>query len=381
MYQIALKMLMGDKAKYYGLIFGIVFATILMAQQVSIFIGAMKRTASQVMDVSEADLWVMRPEVEYADEIRGMRSMDLYRIRSVSGVQWAVPFFKSTAIIQEASARVYRQTLLLGVDDATLIGQPPKMLLGRWEDLKQPNAVVMDWVGWQLLWHDQPYQLGRIIQLNDKRMVIVGICDTSAPFLTFPVVFTRYKTALDLASLKDRGMMSFVLVKVMPGFKLNTVAQAIQRQTGLQALTHKKFQWRSINYYLLHTAIPVNFGITIALGFIIGAAIAGQTFYIFVLENLRQFAALKAIGVTNKQILSMVLVQAALVGFVGFSIGIGFSSLFFDLTKDVIALRGFFLPWQVAAGTGAAIILIMILSSFISIRKVLVLPPADVFKG
>jgi putative ABC transport system permease protein len=381
MYQVALKMLMGDKAKYYGLIFGIVFATFLMAQQVSLFIGAMKRTASQIYDITEADVWVMRPEVEYAEEIRGLRDMDLYRIRSIQGVQWAVPLLKGTVMIQESHAEKYKQAILFGVDDTTLIGKPPKMILGYWEDLKMPDSLVIDWVGWKLIWGDEPYQLGRVVHVNDKRMVIVGICDTSAPFLTFPVVFTRYSTGLAVTSVRDRMPLSFVLARVKKGFNPNEVASHIEEVTGLQAMTHNEFAWRSIHYYLVNTAIPINFGITIALGFIIGAAIAGQTFYIFVIENLRQFAALKAIGVTNRQILSMVLVQAALVGFVGFSIGIGLSAIFFIFGTNVIALRGFYLPWEVALGTGISIVIIMILSSLVSIRKVLVLPPADVFKG
>ena len=37
------------------------------------------------------------------------------------------------------------------------------------------------------------------------------------------------------------------------------------------------------------TGIPINFGITVVLGFIVGTAIAGQTFYLFTVENLKQF--------------------------------------------------------------------------------------------
>lgn len=44
---VALKMLMGDRAKYLGLIFTIAFASFLLANQVSIFCNIMLRTASQ----------------------------------------------------------------------------------------------------------------------------------------------------------------------------------------------------------------------------------------------------------------------------------------------------------------------------------------------
>src|SRR5215472_3027204 len=91
---IALKMLMGDRSKYFGLIFGITFATLLMSQQLSIFLGIMKRTASQILDIRDADIWVMDNKVRYIDEVPGMPDTELLRVRSVSGVKWAVKLYK-----------------------------------------------------------------------------------------------------------------------------------------------------------------------------------------------------------------------------------------------------------------------------------------------
>ena len=75
------------------------------------------------------------------------------------------------------------------------------------------------------------------------------------------------------------------------------------------------------------TGIPVNFGITVLLGFIIGAAIAGQTFYLFTIDNLKQFGALKAMGVSNGGIVGMVLVQGLVVGVLGYAIGFGLAAV------------------------------------------------------
>jgi putative ABC transport system permease protein len=175
--------------------------------------------------------------------------------------------------------------------------------------------------------------------------------------------------------------ISFIVAKVQKNKDISKVIENIRQQTGLKALTSFQFQLDSINHYLKRTGIPINFGITVVLGFIVGTAIAGQTFYLFVIENLKQFAALKAIGVTNKQILRMVLLQASVVGAIGYSIGIGLCSNFFAITKDVPALKGFMLHWQVALGTFIAVCLIIIFSSIVSIRKVLVVDPAIVFRG
>ena len=82
---VALKILLGDRAKYLGLIFGIAFSTMLMSNQISIFAGLMLRTAGQILDAREADIWVMDPRVEYVDEIEPMTDMQLGRVRGVEG--------------------------------------------------------------------------------------------------------------------------------------------------------------------------------------------------------------------------------------------------------------------------------------------------------
>jgi putative ABC transport system permease protein len=379
MYLIALKMLMNDRAKYFGLIFAIAFSTFLMAQQMSIFVGSMKRTASQIIDVHEADIWIMNPQIQYFEELQALPEIDLYRVRGVKGVKWAAPFFKGLGVIQYPG-KILHESFLYGIDDATLIGKP-KMLVGEWENLKLPNSIIIDRAGWQLIWGHEPYQLGRVIQFNDHRMVIVGIADPSAPFFSFPDCYTRYTNAIKIAS-QGRHNMAFILARAADGFQPEEVAQRISKQTGLQALTTDQFKWQTINYVLLNTPIPINFGITVTLGFLIGIIVSGQTFYIFILENLRQFGLLKAIGVTNKQILSMVILQAALVLFIGFGIGIGLCVLSTEIAAAyVIDLRGVFVPWQVVVGTGVAITIVMLLAVIAGIHKVLSVEPALGFKG
>jgi len=119
----------------------------------------------------------------------------------------------------------------------------------------------------------------------------------------------------------------------------------------------------------------------VALGFIVGTAVAGQTFYLFVLENLRHFGALKAMGVADGRLLAMVILQAAVVGVMGYAIGMGMATGFFAITGNMTHLRGFVLPWQVMAGTAAAVSVIVLLASALAVRRVWVLEPAVVFRG
>jgi putative ABC transport system permease protein len=376
---VALQMLFGDRAKYLGLIFAIAFSTFLMSHQSSIFAGIMNRTTSQIKDVRDADVWVMDRYTQYFDEVKALTDEDVYRVRGVGGVQWAVPLFKGQPRAKGPDGR-FRVVILLGLDDATLVGAPRDMALGSIDGLRQPDSVIIDRVGYEFFLPGQPLALGQTLEMNDHRVTIVGICNSSAPFTNFPVFYSRYSQSIGYVG-RERNMMSFVLVKPAAGVSAAEVCRRIQAATSLRALTADDFGWQTIRYYIAHTGIPVNFGLTIAIALVVGTVVAGQTFYLFTIENLKQFGALKAMGVTNWRITGMILLQALLVAAIGFSIGIAMTATFFQVTKGNLDLRGFILPWQVAAGTGVAVMLIVMLASLLSIRKVLVLEPAVVFRG
>jgi putative ABC transport system permease protein len=379
---IALKMLTGNRAKYYAIIFGISFAVMLMSQQAAIFAGLMRNMTSQIRDIQGADIWVMDPSVEFIDDITPLSNNAVLQVRGVPGVAWAIKLYNGKARGQFQEGH-FKQFIVLGIDDQTLVGAPSEMILGKPGDLRRPDGVVLDESGFHYLFPGQPLATGRVFEMNDHRAEIVGICKASPTFQTFPVAYTTYSRALTFAA-QERRALSFVLAKTEPGVEPAEVCGRIEEQTGLMAMAQDDFGWKTMAYYMKRTGIPVNFGITVLLGFIIGAAIAGQTFYLFTLDNLKQFGALKAMGVGNLQIIGMVLFQGLVVGVLGYMIGLGMASIFGEVMAWKMRGTGLpladFMAWPIPLGTGAAAGLIVFASALISLRRVLALEPASVFR-
>jgi putative ABC transport system permease protein len=376
---VAIRMLTGDRVKFFGLIFGVTFATFLMSQQVSVFVGIVARSASQIVDVRDASIWVMDPRVRHFDEAPGLPTGVLTRVRGVPGVQWAVRFYKGQALARMERG-LPRSVILEAVDDANLVGAPQDLIAGDLADLRRPYAVIVDKAGYEYLWPGESIRLEREFEINDRRAVLVGVCKASAPFVTLPVMFTRFNEAVMYVPTK-RNLMNYVLAEPMPGESSRAVAERVSRETGLLAITQEGFFWNTINYMLGSTGIPVNFGITIALGFIVGVAVAGQTFYLFTLENLKHFGSLKAMGVNNRRLIGVILLQALTVGAIGFALGVGLTAVFFDRTNQITQLAGLHMYWQAVVGVGLAVLLIVSLASVLSLRRVLYLEPAIVFRG
>lgn len=384
MYHVALKMLMGNRGKYLGIVMGLTFASLIMTQQPAIFVGLMSRAFSFVTDLGLPDVWVMDPKVQFVDDIKPLQDTELYRVRGVEGVQWAVPLYKGLLKARLANGN-FQTCNVIGLDDASLVGGPAIMVQGKLEDLRRSDGVIVDLEGANdKLAHlapdgrKTPLHIGDTLELNDRRAVVVGIAKTTRTFQSQPVLYTTYSRAMAFAP-RERKLLSFVLAKVADGQSPAQIARRISDATGLAAYTSQAFKDLTVNYFLKNTGIPINFGIAVLLGFIIGAAIAGQTFYSFTQENLRHFGVLKAMGTPNAVLLRMILLQAALVGSIGYGLGVGLTSLFGYVMRD--SVLAFKFPWQLLLFSGAGVTLICGFAAMLSLWKIIRLEAAVVFKG
>jgi len=177
----------------------------------------------------------------------------------------------------------------------------------------------------------------------------------------------------------ERRSLSFLMVGVQPGEDPLVVGARIERATKQRALTAEAFEKAARDFILEQTGILANFGITIALGFVIGALVSGQLLYNFVLDNSRAFAAMKAMGATHGMLIRMVSVQVLFAALVGFGLGVGGAALSgYALRLSDLAFK---MVWQVPVVGGCAILLCCFVAALISISRVLALEPAAVFKG
>jgi putative ABC transport system permease protein len=373
---VALKMLFGDRAKYLMLLCGLTFAVMLIVQQGSIFWGLMIWSQSSVSNLN-VPIWVTDPGIAQVDEVKPIADTAVDRVRSVPGVEWAVPLYKGL-LRARLSNGDYHQITLTGLESSTLIGRPAEVLEGRFEDVLQPDAVVLDQWAVERMGGPNVIKIGTVFELNDKLARVVAIAKTQKSFTNIPVVYTTYERAIRYVP-RERRTLSYVLAKAKDGVPVAEVTKRIHEQTGLGAFTAEDFGWKTIGWVLKNTGIGINFGTTILLGFIVGMAIAGQTFYLFTVENLRQFGALKAMGASTFTLARMIILQAFTVGLTGYGVGIGLATVFGFLTARSGGLP-FIETWQLLLLVLVALLAICTFSALISIIKLARLEPAIVFR-
>jgi putative ABC transport system permease protein len=374
MWRVAIKMLMGDQAKYFTLVSSLTVVSFLFLQQGSIFCGLISRTARPV-EVVGAPIWVCDPQLRSVDENKPLLDTDLQRVRSVPGVKWAVPM-----IIQLVSVHLpdgnFQTVRLYGLDNDTFFGRP-KMVSGDSNLLTQDEAVIIGQAESEKLNNPKP---GDTIEMNDNQARVVGIADVPRDFFSYPFVYAAYDRALQYAP-QQRKQLNYVLAAPADGVPLNVVLDRISKRTGLAAYSENQFRWLTMGYYLKNTGIPISIGISLFMVFLVGMSIVGQTFYQFALQNERYFGALKAMGTSSATLTKMILLQAMLVALVGFGTGSGLGGVFGLIGGGKNSKIAFATPWPLVLISFVLIMVICLLSALISIRKVVNLEPAVVFRG
>ena len=373
--KLAYKLLVNDKAKFTALLVGITFAVVLMLQVTSTFIGMMKRASATVYNIG-APMWIMDTAVESAGSAIGMPDYVLDAARSIPGVSYAVPVYTGNTLAKLDDG-TYQAVSIVGLDDSSLYGRP-KLLEGKIEDLYGENAFVVLKDG------DYPKlenpRVGTEFQVNDHRGVIVGIAQaTSGGLFGTPTLYTTYNRALQYLP-NPRFTISYVLVQPKSAADIPKIKEQV-KQMGYMALTRDEFVDRTSSFYMWKTGLGINIMIMAAMSFIVGLSISGQTFYTFVLENIDKFAALKAMGANNRELVLMILSQAGFTALVGYGLGVGLCSFMITMAKMRLPDFASQLAYTNLAMGFFMVVLIAGVSSYFGVRRVLKIEPFEVFRG
>ncbi len=372
---LAYKLLANDRAKFTALIVGITFAVFLMVEMTSMFAGVLNRSSATVYNTG-ASLWVMDPAVQTVSNSIPLPDYVLDEVRSMDGVKFAVPFYSGGGLVQMADGD-YQAVTIIGLDDTTLFGRP-RMLKGHIDDIFGENAFIAV--------KDSEYaklgkpDVGTEFQINDHRAKIVGLAKVATNSLFgVPTLYTTYSRALQYLP-NSRFTISYILVEPKSKADIPLIKNEVAA-AGYRALTQANFVQQISDFYKYKTGIGTNLLLMTAISFIVGLSISGQTFYSFVLENLEKFGALKAIGMKSRELVAMILFQAAFVAATGYGLGVG-------LCATLIWIARARLPDYAATVTFTNLLLalgmvgiIAAISSYFGVRKVLRIEPFDIFRG
>ena len=373
--RIGFKLLVNDKAKFSALLIGITFAVFLMMQMTAMFAGILNRAYSTSTNIG-APMWIMDPAVYTATSPITLPDYLLDSVRSMDGVDYAVPIYIGGAQVRLASG-TYQGVTVIGLDDTSLFGRP-ELEQGRLEDIYADNSF--------LVVHDAEFsklnnpKIGTTFELNDHRGVIVGIARVASNGLNgVPTLYTTYSRAIEYIPT-TRFTISYVLLQAKNPAAIPVIKAQVAR-LGYIALTREEFNARIADYYTYQTGIGTNILLMTIISFLVGLSISGQTFYSFILENLEKFGALKAIGAKGRELVYMILFMATFTALIGFGLGVGLVTLMISITRARLPNYAAIITFWNLGLAFAMVVIIAGISSYFGILRVLKIEPFDIFRG
>jgi putative ABC transport system permease protein len=396
MFYLAMKILMGDRAKFVGLILGITFTAFLVTFAASYFAGFMTRSFALITENSSTDIWVMDPAVESVEQTINMPASILSRVRSTEGVRYAVPLTIGSVDVRFPNGRI-QSFQVIGVDDATLAGVPKLMDGGSPDLLRTPDAVIVDPGGtsgkletpiraidqWphQGVHLDVPtreLKAGDELLVNDRRIKVVGLSKTLPRFPPRPLIYTGYSNAVQILP-QERTTLTFVMAFAQPGISRQQVAQRIQQRTGFRARSAEECKTDTVRWNLINSEDVGDMAAMLLLAMTVGFGVTGVMLYMFTYENLTQYAVLKAMGTSQGMLLIMIFFQAGACAFLGTGIGIGLCAV---IGKIIVGLGyPFRMMWFTPLVGTLGVLVISLIAAVISVRPVFKLDPGVVFAG
>jgi putative ABC transport system permease protein len=365
-------MMVHDKLKMLGTLVGVVFAVLLSNQQAGTFLGLLKKN-TMFIDAAGADVWIVPPNTEALQAAKPIPQVISKQARGVLGVAWSEPILFGAAQVSIPGGASDAVTVV-GTRLPALRGGPFNMVAGDPHVLAQPDTMIFedgmrDTLG--------GLNLGSVREVNGRNVQVGGFTWGLVPFGP-SYAFADYDLARLLLHV-DADRAHFILVGVREGARPEDVRDRLRaRFPDVKVMTGKEFAASTTRYVLGRTAIGVTLGTSTVFGLVIGFVIVALTTFSAVVDNIREFGTLKAIGATNWDLAKLLFAQSIAYALLGSLIGLTV------VTRIADAIRSpkfaIVLPAPLALGTVVAMLVLCTVASSFALLRLRKLEPAMVFR-
>lgn len=374
MSSLAVKNLFHDKIRLAVTIVGIVFSVVLVAMQAGLFMG-FTTTTSNIIDHSGADIWIMSKGVPFIEAAPPFPEQRLFRVRAMPEVVEAEKYIVQFSMWKLPSG-AHENCEIVGFNPDSALGGPWNVVEGSIDDLRLPYTVMIDRFYAERL---GATRIGDMVEIAKTRARVVGFTSGIRTFTTTPLVFTSIRNASAYTGIPD-DKAQFVLVRTKPGTDIRALTTAMSTElSGVDVWSRQEFAARTTNYWMFGTGAGIAVIAGGLLGLLVGVVIVAQTIYAATMDHLREFGTLKAIGASNWFVYRVIFTQAVISAVLGYVIAVAIALVL--ASKGQQGGANIVLSAPMWAGLFVLTVVMCLTAATVSIRKVMKLDPAMVFKG
>ncbi len=287
---------------------------------------------------------------------------DVERIKSVSGVELAVPLTTKTLPVDYKGSSRFLGIYAFPADDAEKFFsgvQSYEADEGRFLKDGEMRSVVIGSLVASKIFDKNPHIREKLV-IKNTDFRIVGIMKPTGNQQDDSMIIMTAESLQDITGSKD---ISVVMVKAngdteKVAKKIEETLARLHKEELFTAMTTQQLM-ESINQVL--SIMTLVLGGIAAISLLVAAFGIMNTMLMSVLERTREIGVMKAIGATNSRVMSIFLAEAMLVGLIGGAAGVLTGAVFSQLVSGIasammgITMKPVILPQLVAFSIGFAV--------------------------
>jgi putative ABC transport system permease protein len=341
---------------------GVAFAILLLFMQLG-FYDTSYRSSTMLLDQFDFEVALRSPQYGYLRAAGTIPRRRLYQAAAVPGVRVALPLYVGNGVYQQPISRLRREIVVLGVDPRTEPFSEPVLAanVGR---LAVDDTAIMDTA--TRADYDQVLQ-GQMPSVENRRLEILETYRYGTGFIGDASIVVSDQTYARLFPGLPLSDVNMGLVQLEPGADRDRVIEGLRAVMpgDVEVLTRREVEAVEQNLFVRIRPIGVMFTSGVVLAFIVGAVIVYQILSTEIMNRLKEYATLKAMGHDDR------FVRGVVPGTIG-------AFILYEVLSRMTNLPMVMTPARLIA-VGVLAVGMSIGAALLAIRRVSRANPADLF--
>ena len=333
---VAWRMLVHEKGRSALATGGILIAILLMFLQLG-FYTAVPRGGLLFFDAMRFDLMLTSSAYVFQAQSASFPRRRLYQALALPEVTRATALYQASGRWLNPEAKLVRDVFVIGFDPSDTVFDIPDVQK-QINLTRQPDTILIDTGSRREFGR---LDRGRQAEIEHRNVTIGGRYSLGTGFVGLGVAITSDLNFVRM--FPNQGGLSEInlgLLTLRPGANALDVAARLRTMlpADTRVFTRAELNQFEVRHWVTSTSTGLVFGFGVVVAVIVGLVILHQTLTTQITRQLPQYATLKAIGYTDRDLVGIVLMLATILSTASFIPAVGLAIINYSIIQEATKL-------------------------------------------
>jgi putative ABC transport system permease protein len=351
---------------------GVTFAVLLVFMQLG-FYFAVLTSCTALYRAMPGEIFLTSPRYVHIGQSYTIPRQRLYQAASIDGVRDVAPLYTATQLWRNAETKLRFPLLVIGVDPNR---NPLSLSINAPAGLRDGQVFIDSLTRPQL----GPHQRGIQTAIGSRQITVTGEYRIGPGFAADGDAIMTDDTFVRLFKHRRKDQISIGILHLSPDTDAMRVAEVLRRRLPADTMVFTRAEMiaREENYWKELTSIGPVFALGAVLGLVIGVVVIYQVVVTDIANRIREYATLKGLGLTGRNLQRMVVREVSLFSVLGFGIAYILSAALYEFVSGQTGL-----PMEMRFARSFLIFLLAVAmcwtAGLLATRKLRSADPADLY--